>query len=74
MFEGNTIIFFLNVRKLVSNQSDHLLGDFVVPRFVEIPFKHICTLYPGDTASCVSARTVHGCTVAFGSGWEGGTC
>ena len=32
------------------------------------------TLYPKDTASCVSARTVHGCTVAFGSGWEGGTC
>ena len=32
------------------------------------------TLYPRDTASCVSARTVHGCTVAFGSGWEGGTC
>ena len=34
----------------------------------------LCTLYPGDTASCVSAHTVHGCTVAFGSGWEGGTC
>ena len=35
---------------------------------------YICTLYLKDTASCVSARTVHGCTVAFGSGWEGGTC
>ena len=34
----------------------------------------VCTLYPKDTASCVSARTVHECTVAFGSGWEGGTC
>ena len=33
-----------------------------------------CTPYPKDTASCVSARTVHGCTVSFGSGREGGTC
>ena len=32
------------------------------------------TSYPKDTASCVSARTVHVCTVAFGSGREGGTC
>ena len=33
-----------------------------------------CTSYPKDTSSCVSARTVHGCTVSFGSGREGGTC
>ena len=32
------------------------------------------TSYPKDTGYCVSARTVHGCTVAFGSGREGGTC